>query len=727
MSDLVQEPTFVPLDGRLGWRTGSSAQISVGAVLQLAAAPDGPLGLAWRDGSLGGLTLPRGMALDAAGTLYLLAPRRLWTISAFNRATGQFAPLPGMGGAGTAPRRFRRPQGIAIGERRLYIADMGNRRVQVFDLPTLTLLYLWTLPRRPIDAVAQGNVAYVLDSRRRIYRHTAGTDDLRLVIDGSAMPGRWRRLALDQAGRIYVLDHADTARLLMFHPGDHSEPQHDAAEIIADAGAVRERFAPPAIRLRFDQRHPERSFFRLPMSLTRPCPVPEAAPPPAGRQHAEALFDRAGRRVHVDPAEVIEPRLYATTGEWISRPLDSTIFGCQWHRVELELDQLPAGTSVCIQTFSADDEFTPLPAANAPLWQQGYRAVGAVQPPPGDPAGQTVPQPPNDFLVQSRQGQYLRLRITLHSDGFATPRLRGLRLHFPRESYLAYLPAVYAADETNRWFLERYLSLFQTDWDALERVIAAGSAYADPDAVPAGPALDALAQRFGLPIEREWRAEERRVLLQQLRAFYRERGTVAGLRAYLRAYLQKLSGLPPAEQGAFPLIAEGWRERPRPDLPATGGTAGAGLLQLWGAAAVGRLQLGATARVGAARLVDHGDPQRDLFRAYAHRFRVYVPAAWIADAAAERMLQRAIAAEKPAHVAHELRLVEARLRVGVQSTVGVDTILGAYPQARLSCADAEAQRAPGRAPRSRLGYDTVLADARGAAPEVVLTVERNRI
>ena len=85
---------------------------------------------------------------------------------------------------------------------------------------------------------------------------------------------------------------------------------------------------------------------------------------------------------------------------------------------------------------------------------------------------------------------------------------------------------------------------------------------------------------------------------------------------------------------------------------------------------VGRLQLGVYAREGEARLVSTGDPQRDLFHEYAHRFRVFVPAGWVRTAEQERMLRRAIEAEKPAHTAYDLCLVEPRFRVGVQSTVG---------------------------------------------------------
>jgi hypothetical protein len=71
------------------------------------------------------------------------------------------------------------------------------------------------------------------------------------------------------------------------------------------------------------------------------------------------------------------------------------------------------------------------------------------------------------------------------------------------------------------------------------------------------------------------------------------------------------------------------------------------------------------------------------------------------------MLRRAVESEKPAHTRYELCLVEPRLRVGVQCTVGVDTVVAAVPVARLGCDDPDLPKS--LAPRGRIGFDTVLA------------------
>lgn len=750
--DSIQEATFLALNGQLGWRSEHSTGISMGRdALCLDADPHGPLGLTWRDGSLGGLCLPRGFAMDQQHRVYLLTPHTPWAISRFELAMQAFVPLPGIGGAGYEARQFQQPGNLAIAQQLLYVADSGNQRVQVFDLPTLALLYVWEAPTTqswyPSDIAASGTNAYVLDSHnQRVYRHCVGLDTLELFIDGHAQAGKWERIAVDQAGHVYILDLANARPcLLPYDRHGQRELERQAngtllARIIEDAAAIRDRFEPPALRLLYDQRT-QREYFCLPASLSVPCqpelptqpPTPESplllcqplATQSDPAQHG-MIFDRGGQPAQPDPSALIAVALYQTEGEWFSQALDSTIYRCQWHRIELELNPLPPGTQIEIATYSADESWHTLPPADSPLWQAGYRAIGQIQPPlsHAEPA-------PNDCLVQSRQGQYLWLKIKLGSDGFATPTLRGIRLHFPRESYLTYLPAVFSAEDTSRHFLERYLSLFQTDWDDLERQIIRSIALFDPDAVPAGPFLGELANRFGLAHEDDWSIEQRRSLLQAMPAFYTRRGSAAGLRAYLQAYLQNMSGLKPAEQGDYPILIESWRERRRLELGTTDTQITQPRAPLWGPAMLGRLQIGSYARLGEARLVETGDPQRDIFQHYANRFKLYVPAAWVGSAANERMLRRAVEAEKPAHIAYELHLVEGRFRIGVQSTIGLDTILGDIPTLRLACGtahqgeqqDTDEQPAPSRAPRQRLGYDSVLSAGRVRREVLPLALE----
>jgi hypothetical protein len=96
---------------------------------------------------------------------------------------------------------------------------------------------------------------------------------------------------------------------------------------------------------------------------------------------------------------------------------------------------------------------------------------------------------------------------------------------------------------------------------------------------------------------------------------------------------------------------------------------------------------------------------------------VYAPAAWVRTAEQEQLLRRAIEAEMPAHVKYELCLVDAGFRVDIQSTVGLDTIIGDPPAFRLSCEpEKEASSLPAR---NQLGSGAVLAPGKGHEPAVL--------
>ncbi len=739
--------TFWPLNGQLGWHTADSppsqgvavskTSIRLTAVTDAHGQPTGPLSLTWLDDSLGGLTLARGMAFDMEGLLYLLSLRQP-TILRFDPPLRRFVSLPGVGGEGQDARQFHQPANLAIAGHDLYVADRGNRRVQVFALiPALPLRHLWgpwdAAGRQiaadaddawePVDVTAQHGAAYILDGRHgRVYRHQPGTDRLTLVVTDPAAHNRWSRIAVDRAGRIYLLDHA-APRLQIFDPMGHYLGE------VRDTGEVRDRFGIPAVRLyyRTPNDDPATGRFCLPPGLMRLCsrqahatlavespltpclPLAQAQTAPSG-----LIFDREGRRAHFDPAEPVGPHLYASAGTWYSDQLDSGIYHCQWHRIELELATLPAGTQVVVSSYSTDAGPGP-ESPNSPLWTVDYTIAGQMQPPPStgltkiDPEQCTSYSPARDaheFLIQSREGQYLWLKLELFGDGYSSPEIQALRIHYPRQSYLQYLPAIYAGDDSSRWFLERFLSIFQTEWDAIERQNEEISRLFDPGAVPPGPFLEELARWLALPLEGTWSSEQKRNLLKAAHTIYPQRGTSAGLRRYLQVYLQNIVGLTPDEQRAYPLIIEGFRERRRLMLSTQ---ADLGLQSLlWGPKMVGRLQLDVFAQEGDVRLISTGDPERDLFHTYAHHFRVFVPAAWVRTAEDEQMVRRAVDAEKPLHTAYDLCLVEARFRIGVQATLGLDTIIGDYPTAQLTCTHETKEMPPSAAPRHRLGYDTIL-------------------
>jgi len=845
-------PTYWLLDGQTGWRTAefddtNPFNVSVGAKsgIRLLADPEGPTALT--TAGLGGLTLPCGMAFDQNGILYLLE-REQPRLKRFNPKTERFERLPTIGGEGSEAREFSQPRNIAIAGGNLYVADTGNHRVQVFDLDSLALRYVWAggdgvpLNWKPYDVTVQANMAYILDHQNgRVYRHRPGTDFLTLIVKERSAAECWKRLAVDHRHYIILLVQPemnvpdDDQSISIASPyleiyDDRGQPVGHAL----DAGDVRDNFDTPLIRLDHQERfhlparlvgngllratdildlrclilklkqptdpisdylktgfasntqnliddydeneipseelgkallkeinqllqweklHTKEPFKVLPLSesayrvlraeptgrllvhlnrllleiaypneLVAGCwlwqygPQAKEEPPSLDEPlllypiwaRGGLIFNRDGNPVKVAPAERAGPKLFVTQGVWYSEALDSQIYDCQWHRLQIALNALPAGSRVVIRTY-ADNQFRSseeIRNLSDHLWDTNYALVGQMQPPPA--ANEIRQAQDRELLILSHEGQYLWLKIELDSDGYGTPAIQAIRADYPRQSYLNYLPAVYSADEESRRFLERFLSIFQTTWDDLEIRINEMARYFDPKAVPDEESLTYLAGWLALPLEGSWTLEQKRNLLMAAPKITSKRGTLEGLNRYLQVYLQNMTGLALEKLLGFPQIVEGFRERQFLMLSVQDVANLDHGAPLWGPSFVGRLQLGVFAREGQVRLVSTGDPERDVFHEFAHRFRVFVPSCWIKTGADERMLRRALDEEKPAHAKYDLCLVEPRFRVGLQSTVGLDTIIGNYPVTRLVCSH-EDDMPPGQPPRHRLGYDTVLS------------------
>ncbi|HEX9619371.1 MAG TPA: phage tail protein [Polyangiaceae bacterium] len=723
-------PTHWLLRGDPGWRTGSTQRVAVSdrSGMRLTTLAGGPLALDGADGSLGGLVLPRGMAFDASGLLYLLNAEAS-AVQRFDPASRAFEVLPAVGGAGTLARQFSaEARSIAIAGDNLYVADAGNRRVQVFSVTTLALRYVWAplgddddragttdeQPTEDWDVAAVGGLVVVLDARRgALYAHRFERDRLeRLAVEpataGAAFAGRWSRVIVDRDERVYLLEAAEP-RLGIFHLSD--DTLHEIGSAI-DAGELRDRFLPPPIRLD----HLDR--FCLPASLSVDCPrsFPEVAPPAedplAASRSGGLTFDRFGAALSAPlGTELSGPELYAVNGTWLSQALDSEIYDCRWHKLELEPELLPPGATVKVSAYTDNAERPIEDIAELPehLWHTSYVWAG----------NHAVAGPHTaalDVLVDGSPGQFLWVRLELGGDGYATPAVHAVRAQYPRQSYVEHLPAVYAADDEARGFLERFLSLFQAEWDGIEQSVDRFARRLDPRTVPDGW-VDYLASWFALPLEGSWSEAQKRSLLGAAVRYYPERGTPRAFRQHLQGYLEAVAGLSVEEQGELPIIVEGFRKRNYLFLNAPESFVDR-RRQVWSPAVVGRLELDVYATTGRARLVSPGNVDDDVFDAHAHRFEVFVPAAWVRGAAEERMLRRALDAEKPAHAAYTLNLVEPRLRVGVQSTIGLDTIIGDIPSARLACADG-ADETESRPPKNRLGYDTVLSSRvvrRGGLP-----------
>lgn len=746
-------PRLIPIPGlyasaQANWQHNALFTTLVGdhTGLRLPAEPKGPLALNCADDSLGRLTLPRGLAIDHERRVYLLdrSRQRVYRHDPSNPRYDlqqPFVALP-LGGLTTLererdePRQFVAATAIAVDRDCLYVVDQGSRRIVLFALETWAMADVLTLPdhAEPIDVGVHRNALYVV-SPTSIYRFRRGeTEATRLPI--TPQPTPWSRLALDQHGHLYLRAH-DESRVWRY------DPQYlSAGEPITDAATVRNRFPFSAIYTVPDKL--DARTYVMPESLTRPChrswpTPPDVGPvesgfafvPYDGSKTGAFLFNDHGERVQRSPMQSTCVRLFAQHGAWISQSLDSRIFRCPWDRFALRDLYVPPGSRVSVHTYSAAEILTDAEIQKLPseAWADCITLAGGQ-------AGQPPQRRDVDGLINSPPERYLWCRLTFVGDGFSSPLLPNVEVHFPRRSMVRDLPAVFSEDEASRRFLERFMAVFQHDWDALERRADRMAQYFDPVAVPDSH-LDYLASWLGTAFDNGWSNADRRHLLTQLTKIRfaerrangaprgTRRGTVGAVRDDVAALLLVFARHHELPEHWFPFIIEGYRERdyrrlakcpddeparlPEPrDVPQT---------PLWGANTVGRFQLGGGGRLGENRLLPMLTPANDAFAVHAHRFRVVVPAAWIRTPAAEAALRRAIDAEKPAHTAYELQQVSSRFIVGVQASLGIDTIVGASPESRLSrtsrlnddtvLPERETEQRVRLGPSTRLGIDSV--------------------
>jgi phage tail-like protein len=231
----------------------------------------------------------------------------------------------------------------------------------------------------------------------------------------------------------------------------------------------------------------------------------------------------------------------------------------------------------------------------------------------------------------------------------STPVVHAVRAVGPRLSYLTYLPAVFgrrdANDPAGALFLERYLALFENRLTRVEGRYELIARMLAPEAAD-DQWLDFVAGWFDLVLDSSWPRPRRAALLAHIFELYKIRGTVEGILRFVELYT-----------GHRPALVEGFQQR-----PAAGFVLGqAGTL---GCAPLGGLSLEATAETA-------------MLDAYAHRMTLVAYLDLDCDRdAAESNLRALVAAIVPAHVDVTIRLAVPSGRIGFESTIGLDFVLG---------------------------------------------------
>jgi phage tail-like protein len=662
---LPDDPTWMILRGRDGWPMAelwSDVVVSpLDCALVLQSLPGGPCALADPSGRFGGLVLPPSVAVAPDGTVWLLDIAR-GKLRRFDDCACAFVDVPCTGGIGHGARQLVAPVAIAARGRDILVLDGGADpapgRVLVFASHGFALRAVWLPPK---GAVAQpwrpSAIAVAPDGRTFVADIANGA--LHVFDRGGAWRAAWLgfgaiiAMAIDRFGRIYTyIAGESTVRV--------SDSRGETIAEAAGVDEVRDCFAP------------------------LPNIVSDAAGQInlAGRCAGAGWFDAAGAPSATTP---VTPPAFAASGVWLSTALDSRIGRCQWHRVVLHA-RLPRETTLTLQTYTSEVEQPIDLIAALPLTSWVSIPIGAK---------------PAEALILSPPGRFLWLRATLAGNQQATPRIEELRIEYPRISLRRYLPAAFAPDPVSADFSDRLLGIFDRGFRSVETQIDSQADLFDPRSAPAvakAPGfpdmLSWLASWIGITFDRAWPVAKRRQFLMQAAKLYPCRGTLSGLRSALLLYLGldtlKISrrvarcapncAPPPPAWRAPPLILEHWKIRRWLFL-------GAGRLGdaavLWGETIMGRSQLGNTAQTGVTRLDTSRAAVTDPFNVEAYAFTVFAPGGLARSSAAKASVQRLVDQQKPAWSQAKLRFVLPRMRIGIQASIGFDSVVGCWPEGVL--------------------------------------------
>ena len=312
-----------------------------------------------------------------------------------------------------------------------------------------------------------------------------------------------------------------------------------------------------------------------------------------------------------------------------------------------------------------------------------------------------------DCLVRSGGGRFLWLRLEFRGNGKVTPRLDSIEIEFPRISLRRYLPAVFGKEAVSADFTDRFLSLFDTTFRSIETNLdlrrGISIRFRRPrNAIPKTGAdflsLAGIVDRSHSrpPLARGQTAK----VSQARRALYDCAARAEGLWRELLLFLdmdndeccradQPTRSLPAHDPPTArrrqpaacawrppPLILEHFKLRRWLFL-------GAGRLGdqavLWGKRIVNRSQLDDTAQADRTQLLTAQDPLRDPFHVYAYKFSVFVPASFRASDTDRKALENILRNGRPAGILAQLEYVEPRFRIGFQSMIGFDSVVGRYP------------------------------------------------
>lgn len=460
------------------------------------------------------------------------------------------------------------PSALAIDRANIYIADAGERetgqRVRIMAYSRINLQVRWLVDSYPggkwlnpiLDLkIAPGGQLVVLDAAARV-----------MVIDREGNICQYIHglplqqptdIALDAAGDLYILDSGSVFR---YHDWQYIErmsvPYDETGKqlkglYISPAGQLyivveSKGEVPGPVDLEVPRYLLDDSDDRLRLFSTIEHEMPGdrevkygGGDSPAAASHTRVvagpgndlfIVGKNGSWItHLEYLNVTRKnRSGDFTGLSIIGPMDSRDRQTHWHRLLFHGEFRKGNRVQCLvhvtdRSMSRENAELLLRSEWEPVFNLGIAT----------PESRVI----DALLPEETQGRYLWIKLWLYGDEGSSPCISDLAVFFPRSTYLEYFPAIYKEDQSSQYFLERYLSLFQSLFSRVDLTIRDLDGYFDPWGVPA-IFLSWLGSWMALPIESGWPEEKQREFISLAPAFYKYRGTPDLLCRFLQFFTE---------------------------------------------------------------------------------------------------------------------------------------------------------------------------------------------
>lgn len=408
-------------------------------------------------------------------------------------------------------------------------------------------------------------------------------------------------------------------------------------------------------------------------------------------------------------------------GSFYSKTLDNGQPESFWHRISLT-GRLPSKTSIEVYYYTSDslalkNEYDKVLNSTQSVeerarqlddllsgrWSQTPVGTGTetIQPEirseifKGANATTTKPEGANsttiddaspDLILHPNKGRFLWFKLKLTTfDQKSRPSIRTARIYYPRLSYLRYLPPVYREEPVSAAFLERFLSIFETEFEGLDLKIDNIFQYFDPTLAPKS-FLPWLASWTNLYLDEDLPEERVRHFIKRAPHIYNRKGTPQALLEFLKIYT-----------GTSVYVTEYLRNLRPLVLGEKDSTLGNGTVLL-GTGPRG-MSVGDTTVVGYAAIRDRVSDPDEPFLPLARRFTVLFDMDRSEFEQRKATLQRIITEQAPTHTSFTMRITAGQSTVG-SAVLGVSAVVHQPQPYRVGLTQLGAGSAISKAPRA---------------------------